>query len=512
MFSNYFFLKRLTTALGTKIKGLELIACFSQNKDELILGFASEVAEFWIRANLDPNISMLSFPISVPRARRNSVDLFKPITGIKVESTSIFKFERSFKVSFENDQSLIFKMHGRRANVLLADSNHVIEIFRNSLSSDLALIPDELNKEIDLSPSSFAQCDFNPTTLLPALGKEIQKYWDANFSSLDDQDKWTQFEKLLVELDTNPIYLNEEDININLTPTPNSLETRDPIEASNWLYTKKIRDFYFEREKNQSLNQLKQQIKKSENYIFKTSEKLRLIKAQRNPEEIANILMANLALVKTGLSQVVLNDFYQNDFLEIKLNPKLSPQKNAENLYRKSKNRHQEISALEQNIAEKEKRIKSINKQIAQLEEVDNSKKLKEFNKKNKLKNEPRSQTRNDPYHEFELDGWKILVGKNAKANDELTLKIATKNDLWLHAKDVSGSHVIIKQHPGQNFPIDVIEYAASLAAYNSKRKTDTLCPVVYTPKKYVRKPKGSLPGVVIVEKEEVLMIEPSEG
>ncbi|MEM7297209.1 MAG: NFACT RNA binding domain-containing protein [Bacteroidota bacterium] len=108
------------------------------------------------------------------------------------------------------------------------------------------------------------------------------------------------------------------------------------------------------------------------------------------------------------------------------------------------------------------------------------------------------------------MDGWLIWVGKNSKANDELTLKYAKKNDLWLHAKDVPGSHVVVKEKPGQNYPEYIIEKAAGLAAANSKRKTDTLCPVIYTPKKFVRKMKGAPAGQVIVEKEEVVMVEPS--
>jgi predicted ribosome quality control (RQC) complex YloA/Tae2 family protein len=68
---------------------------------------------------------------------------------------------------------------------------------------------------------------------------------------------------------------------------------------------------------------------------------------------------------------------------------------------------------------------------------------------------------------------------------------------------------VLIKRQSGENYPKDVIEYAASLAAANSKRKNESLCPVVVTPKKFVRKRKGDPPGVVVVEREEVVMVEP---
>jgi predicted ribosome quality control (RQC) complex YloA/Tae2 family protein len=115
------------------------------------------------------------------------------------------------------------------------------------------------------------------------------------------------------------------------------------------------------------------------------------------------------------------------------------------------------------------------------------------------------------PYHAVEFNGYHIWIGKNAKANDILTLKYAFKEDLWLHAKDVPGSHVVIKYKAGKNFPKDVIERGAQLAAYYSKRKNETLCPVAVTSKKFVRKRKGDPAGAVVVEREEVIMVEPKD-
>ena len=98
------------------------------------------------------------------------------------------------------------------------------------------------------------------------------------------------------------------------------------------------------------------------------------------------------------------------------------------------------------------------------------------------------------------------MVGKSAKNNDLLTQKYTYKEDLWLHAKDVAGSHVVVKYQAGKTFPETVIEKAAQLAGWYSKRKNDSLCPVLYTPKKFVRKPKGAEPGEVIVEREKVIL------
>lgn len=113
------------------------------------------------------------------------------------------------------------------------------------------------------------------------------------------------------------------------------------------------------------------------------------------------------------------------------------------------------------------------------------------------------------PYREFVYRGFRIWIGKDAASNDLLTQKHAHKDDLWLHARDVSGSHVVVKHQAGKQFSKDVTERAAQIAAFYSKRKNETLCPVTVTHKKFVRKRKGDPPGTVVVEREKVVMVSP---
>ena len=90
-----------------------------------------------------------------------------------------------------------------------------------------------------------------------------------------------------------------------------------------------------------------------------------------------------------------------------------------------------------------------------------------------------------------------------------MTFNYAKKDDLWLHVRDAPGSHVVIRKQGVLPIPKRIIEKAAELAAYFSKRKTEKTAPVIYTEKKYVRKIKGSPPGQVAVMKEQVLLIHP---
>ena len=110
------------------------------------------------------------------------------------------------------------------------------------------------------------------------------------------------------------------------------------------------------------------------------------------------------------------------------------------------------------------------------------------------------------PFKEYMYKGIRIWVGRNAKNNDLLTTKYAQKDDWWLHARDTSGSHVVIKS---PNPSAEVLEYAASLAAGYSKSNSESLVAVMYTQKKYVRKTKNLAAGMVIVEKEKTLLVEP---
>ncbi len=158
---------------------------------------------------------------------------------------------------------------------------------------------------------------------------------------------------------------------------------------------------------------------------------------------------------------------------------------------------------------EREKRLNVLKDQEASINEIDDLKTLRQYLASQGLNKttEAKSQV-TVPYHEFSFQGYMIRVGKNAKANDLMLQQYSFKEDLWLHAKDVAGSHVLIKYQAGKVFPAPVIEKAAQLAAYYSKN--ETLCPVIVTPRKYVRKRKGDPAGMVAVDREqEVLLVSP---
>src|SRR5690606_5484231 len=199
-------------------------------------------------------------------------------------------------------------------------------------------------------------------------------------------------------------------------------------------------------------------------------------------------------------SVVELYDFYNDRQVKINLNKSLSPQKNAENYYRKSQNQKIEIENLKRNIAHKQEFAIETGIHLEKIKSIASLKILRQYMKTHGLSQAKADQEKELQFKVFDIEGWQVMVGKNARNNDLLTQKFSFKEDLWLHAKDVTGSHVLIKYKSGKKFPKYVIEKAAQLAAYYSQRKTDSLCPVIVTPKKFVRKPKGAAPGAVFID------------
>jgi predicted ribosome quality control (RQC) complex YloA/Tae2 family protein len=219
--------------------------------------------------------------------------------------------------------------------------------------------------------------------------------------------------------------------------------------------------------------------------------------------------MANLHVFEDALGPVELENFYTGEPVKVNLKPKQKPQDLAASLYRKSKNRQLELDQLEKTLAAKNEQAIALQALLDRLSEASDFRGLKEFKKEHK---EDLPATKNEvgsPFKVFEVEGFTIWVGKSAKDNDEMLRNFVHKDDLWLHARQVPGSHVIIRKKGMPAVPQQVVERAASLAAFYSKLKTDFLSPVIVTEVKFVRKVKGSAPGSVVVDREKVILVAP---
>ena len=514
MHNNYYFLRQLTPTLAQKLIGYTVAACFSQEKDELVIGFANGTDEFYIKAILTPHFSALTFPTSFNRARANSISLFTPVIGKKVTAVMLQENERSFYLQLDADMALLFKLFGNRSNIILFEGDVAITLFQKKFERDLQLRLSEMGRKIEVTPEVFLQNHNNLVKLYPTFGDVPLAYLkQQGYNEAAPEMQWQLLQDTL-NLLNNPAYyitIIKSQLRLSLLPLGDIRETfTKPIVALQEFVRIYLSQNYFQEKYAQVLGQLTKKLAGSEKFLEQVEYKMLELEYDNSYSQTADLIMANLTNIKPAATEVEVFDFYQNQPTTIKLPTKESPQKYAERLYKKNKNRQIELKFLTERATAKRAEIKQLQALLAQLQTTQNNRDLKEFLKENELLLTEQKDEKQLLFRVFETEGFKILVGKNAKNNDLLTQKHTFKEDLWLHAKDVSGSHVVIKYQAGKNFPETVIQKAAQLAAWYSKRKNDSLCPVLYTPKKYVRKPKGAEPGAVIVEREKVVLVKPA--
>lgn len=515
MHQNYYFLRQLTAQLRHELIGKEVITCFSQNKDELVMGFAAGEQEFYIRATLTAHFSALSFPVEFKRARFNTVNLFTELQGQVVQDVVQHLNERSFYLRFSNDYLLLFKLFGNRSNIVLFQDNEPLKIFHKKFGTDLELDPLQMDRPLRQNFEAFAAAQGNLRQVYPTFGDLPTLYLAARgYDAQPLEAKWEMVQEVL-EILENPeaYYLIRLDgkLRLSLLQLGEVEQTyHSPLEALNAYTRTYFSETGFERQYEQAKQQLLKKQNATQAVLEQTETRLKDLRHNRSYSQTADILMANLSNIPPRATEVALYDFYTDQTRVFKLKTNESPQKQAERLYRKAKNQHVEVRQLEERLERKLEETIVLEDALQALEEVKDYKALKLYLREYAHLLTTRQQAQQEtPFRLFETEGFKILVGKSAQNNDLLTQRHTYKDDLWLHAKDVSGSHVVIKHQAGKTIPNTVLEKAAQLAAYYSKRKSDSLCPVIYTPKKWVRKPKGAPAGAVVVEREKVLLVKP---
>ena len=287
-----------------------------------------------------------------------------------------------------------------------------------------------------------------------------------------------------------------------------------------------LESFYGERDRLRRIEHSKSDlVKKIKNLIARNERKLQFRKQEllksANREHLriyGELIKANIYRIEKGATKLVAQNYYDPECkeIEIPLNSALSAANNAAKYfkeYKKACTAEQTLGAL---IFECENELNYLESVLFELQSAESTAELAEIRSElSELGYIPRNLGNkkakiNSTYYEFSKNGFKILVGKNNLQNDKLTTKIANKNDLWFHTKNIHGAHVILFTE--DKIPDDdTLLYAATLAAYFSKAKDSNQVPVDYTPVKFVKKPNGAKPGMVIYQTNKTIFADPRE-
>lgn len=261
---------------------------------------------------------------------------------------------------------------------------------------------------------------------------------------------------------------------------------------------------------NSNLDKLRHKTQKLNEDLFnaENSEKYRLY---------GELLTANLHMVKPGASSVTVTNYYDNSPMKIPLDPKFAASKNAQNYYKKygkAKTAVKEKKIQLDEVFQEIKYLESVSEFAHKASSVEAVEGLKQelidsgFIRYRKTKNRQEKGSKPKPYSYTISSGKQVMVGKNNKENDWLTLKKASASDIWFHTKDIPGSHVILFTEGLDPTEEELFE-TASIAAFHSKGNDSENVPVDFTKAKYVKKPAGSKPGMVIFTHNRTLYVNP---
>lgn len=358
---------------------------------------------------------------------------------------------------------------------------------------------------------------------------------DTFISSLQDNEKdrfyrlLEDFRDLLLKEDFSleAAYEDRTPTAFSAFPLDSYRAKKDPVEIRTFTSPSELLFTYY-RDRNIATNmkQRSQDMRKSaETLLSRAVKKLDLQNRQLKDAEkrdtyrlYGEMLTAYAYSLPEGEKNVtVINYLDDNRELTIPVDPDLSIRDNAKRYYDRYGKMKRTFEALTNQVAETQEEIEhlsSIIQAIDMAEENDVLKQIREemtdagYLKKAPSGNKKRERSQSRPYHYVSSDGFDIYIGKNNLQNEYLTFRLADNKDIWMHAKKMPGSHVIIRTE-GKEVPDRTYEEAASLALYYSAGRDQDKGEVDYIEKKQIRKPNGARPGFVVYYTNYSMMAEP---
>lgn len=534
MLNHLYTLEKITIEFQ-EIIGFKLIEVISQEKDSAVLTFFDNENFRYIKYYGIPHFEAIYMTEKFSKKRSNFSVLFPQITNEFLQDVSLISDTRVICLTFMK-YKLYFLLFGNGQNNLILTNfeDVVIDSLENSKELigtqfkippstlfDLKNLPSDLTIKKALSYSNLLLNQFYSDDFFNLLKIDSNKKV-ADFSSQEISDIIDKAKEYVGSIrKSQKFYLisnSKGDKFLSLIP----LESIGVIEFVSDKASNLVSKVLFFRFQQNKYNDLFKRIKKLAEQDFKgikkkydayANEKMKVQLAEKYREYGDLIYSSPQNLKAKGKAEIILSDF-QGTQKKIELNPKLTLIENAEKFYEKSKNSIKSVNIMRMQKQRIEEQYLFAEKRLTELKQCESLSQLEEHIKKYsnfyKVKMAKEDKEISEKFKKFQLSDDAILyVGKDAKNNDELTFGFGKANDYWFHIRGASGSHCVLKYAASGKPPKEIIEKAASIAAYYSSQRNGKYVPVVYTQKKYVRKPKGANAGAVVISKEEVIMVEP---
>lgn len=461
--------------------------------------------------------------------------LRKHLEGAKIIAIQQLGLDRVITIIFENTNELgdtlsyhlSIELMGKHSNVFLVEPNKNIILecikhipfykntYRTILPNAQYVLPPHQHKK---NPLTLSVDDLNHSIdLSQPLSQQIQgisKQTEQSIINYQNQHHLSlgQAINAFLNLPTIPMV------------NSNQFSAVDIINGIQYETLSQSLDIYFEQQVKQErqvqlTHSIRQKliaiITRNNNKITRFVQSLQDAENSEDWRIKGELLMANSYAISRGETTVILENYYNNQPLTIALKPEKNAQQNAKDYFKKYQKIKQSVHYVQNQLNETKQENDYLENILVQLDTAtveiisEIKTELAEWGyiKKTQLA-KTKKTAKSQPLVFQSPDGTRILVGRNNHQNDTLTLKQAKKEYIWLHAKDIPGSHVIIESASPSE---ETLSLAANLAAYYSKFKLSSNVPVDYVAVKHVKKPTGSKPGLVIYDNQKTYFATPDE-
>ena len=549
-FDNYV-VGAISSELNTKLSGGKIERIYQPEKDELILCINTPPRNdnngggkynLLISANSSNPVIYITEKRSVnPQNPPGFCMLLrKHILGARIVEVSQIEKDRilriamitSNEIGLKRLEFMFFELMGKHSNIILAAPAVDTDTFSKDGSDgesyeDIRII--DAIKRISGDLSRARQTLPSMRYVLPPKGKGLSPIISEEIEISNGTKNLGFFDSLAKEQEYTPcIYFTSDgekrpiDFHVFTLDAYKDLTKKDFPDVSEML------ESYYEGKENAvrltaKASDLSSVLKARLDKYYLKKQRLNedILKAKKADDykHTGDLLTANIYRIQKGDSQVEAEDYLDNGASKvIKLDPLLSPSQNAQKFYKKYNKAKTAIVVKATQLKENQENIDYLESVSLFLERTSNPVEIDElrnelsemgFIRARKNAKKARGTRSSDlPIEITLLSGAMVLVGRNNKGNDELTMKIASSDDMWLHTKDIPGSHVILKALNLTHQDAD-IKIAAKVAAYYSKARNSENVPVDYTLVKYVKKPNGAKPGMVIFTHNKTIYAKP---
>lgn len=520
----------LTKSFEKKLLKARFQKAYSMFKNQIDLVFLCQNEDLKrLVFSTNPSVTCLFLDVERPVRQNNITYFYEQIHHASVSHVQTIENERVFRIDFDNAFSLVFKLYGNKPNLYLFEgqSDTAADSFKNENllvnKANLFAPKKALYQNVDEIPADSKPKD-QLVGLIPTINRQYLKTIVERFGY--SKDFIPTIKEIKRQLEQNAVFHVLADGSIStldqaLLPNFETLKSFDEInDAIRWSFLNQTSVKNFSLQKDQLIKLLSSSAKKILASLRQLESPEEAIKRANDYELKAHSLMAYGSQMDWNtLESTVIklpSTESESDTLTIDIDSKLTAIQNAEKLYAKARYNRSRIKEYELLASSLQDEQRELTDRLQEVEQLTNLHELKDWRKKFKimllsLQNVSKQAVGELPYKVLKLGKMEVWVGKNAKSNDEL-VRSAHKEDIWLHARGVAGSHVLIRMNNHKELPsLDIIEAAAQVAAYYSKLKGSALVPVSYAKKKFVRKPKNALPGLVVMDKEETILVEPKQ-